>query len=70
MVVTGKLALAAWLVSSNIWQQKEYQEGFPKLSQKQGEKGLNLITNCSGISGIAGIIGKKLSISIPFEIFF
>ena len=45
LVVTGKLTLAGWLVFSNSWQQREYQEGLLKFSQMQGEKGLSLITN-------------------------
>ena len=60
MVLTGKLVLDARLVSSNNWQQREYQEGLPNLSQMQGEKGISLITNQPVISGLSGVTNRKL----------
>ena len=60
LAVTGKLALATWLVSSNSWQQREYQKGLLNFSQMQGEKRLSLITDWPETNGLVGVINRKL----------
>ena len=60
LIQNSLLKLVTWLVSSNIYLQKEYQEGLSTLSQHPEEQVLSQITNHPGESGLAGVIGSEL----------
>ena len=60
LVTDKSLQLGAWMVSGNIWQQKEYYSRMQTLYQTVGEQEQRLLTNPPGISGLAGVVSKKL----------
>ena len=60
LVTNKSLQLGAWMVSGNIWQQKEYQSRLQTLYKTVGEQEKRLLTNRPGISCLAGVINKKL----------
>ena len=60
LVETSSLRLAVWKVSGKVCKWKEFQAMLPSLSQIQGEKAQQLITNRPGVSGLAGVMKDKL----------
>ena len=55
-----RMRLAAWIITGNIWRKKEFQEGLQILSFHQEERVLTQIIVRPGISGLAGVIKRKL----------
>ena len=45
--------------------QKDYQKSLSSILQMPGDQGQSLITNRSGVSGIADVVGEKL---IPLDV--
>ena len=56
LVVTGSLILAVRKVSRKVCKWKEFQAMLPNLSHIQRERAQQLITNRSGVSGLAGVM--------------
>ena len=55
------MRLAAWIITGNIWLRKEFQKGLQTLlSFYQEERVLTQIIVRRGISGLAGVINRKL----------
>ena len=54
------MRLAAWIITGNIWLRKEFQKGLQTLSFHQEERVLTQIIVPPGISGLAGVINRKL----------
>ena len=65
LIKLGSLFLVAWLVSGQIWRQRDYRKGLQTLSSVPEEKALHLLTNRPGESGLAGVIENKL---IPLDV--
>ena len=61
LISKGNLQLLAWIVSGKSYLQKEYQRNLPLLPQMRDEQAQSLITNRTGISGIADVLGDKLT---------
>ena len=60
LVQNRKLLLAAWKVTGNPLRWKEFQVMQPSLYPSQDQVLLH-VTNRPGISGLAGVLGKKLT---------
>ena len=56
LVVTGSLRLVVRKVSRKVCKSKEFQVMLPNLSHIQRERAQQLITNRSGVSGLAGVM--------------
>ena len=54
------MRLAAWIITGNIWLRKEFQKGLQTLSFYQEERVLTQIIVRPGISGLPGVINRKL----------
>ena len=54
------MGLAAWIITGNIWLKKEFQKGLQILSFHEEERVLTQITVRPGISGLAGVINRRL----------
>ena len=54
------MRLAACIITGNIWLRKEFQKGLQTLSFHQEERVLTKIIVRLGISGVAGVINRKL----------
>ena len=54
------IRLIAWIITDNIWLRKEFQKGLQTLSFHQEERVLTQIIVRPGISGLAGVINRKL----------
>ena len=52
--------LAAWIITGNIWLRKELQKGLQTLSFHKEEGVLTQIIVRPEISGLAGVINRKL----------
>ena len=61
IITKGNLELLAWIVSGKGYLQKEYQREMPLLLQMPDDQAQSLITNRPGISGIADVLGDKLT---------
>ena len=70
LVETGSLRLAVWKVSDKVCKRKEFQAMLPNLTPIQGEKAQQLITNRSGVSGLAGVMKDKLIFSSTFKLHY
>ena len=55
LIESGSLRLAAWLISSNGWRQREYLKRLQSSSQVPEGQVHKLVTNQPGISGLAGV---------------
>ena len=55
-----RMRLTAWIFTGNICLRKEFQRGFQTLSFHQEERVLSQIIVLPGISGLAGVINRKL----------
>ena len=60
LVQNRKLMIAAWKVTGNPLRWKEFQAMQPSLYHSQEDRVLLPVTNRPGISGLAGVLGKKL----------
>ena len=60
LVQNRKLMLATWKVTGNPLRWKEFQAMQPSLYPSQEDRVLLQVTNRPGISGLAGVLGKKL----------
>ena len=54
------MGLAAWIITGNIWLKKEFQKGLQILSFHEEERVLTQIIVRPGISGLAGVINRRL----------
>ena len=59
LVQNKKLMLAAWKVTGNPLRWMEFQAMQPSLYPSQEDRVLLQVTNRPGISGLAGVLGKK-----------
>ena len=55
------MRLAAWIITVNIWLKKEFQKGLQTLSFHEEERVLTQIIVRPGISGLAGVINRRLN---------
>ena len=60
LVQNRKLMLAVWKVTGNPLRWMEFQAMQPSLYPSQEDRVLLQVTNRPGISGLAGVLGKKL----------
>ena len=54
------MRLAVWIITGNIRLRKEFQKGLHPLSFHQEDRVLTQIIVCPGMSGITGVINRKL----------
>ena len=59
LVMQNSLRLVAWIISGRTYLQKEYQKGFPTLSQIIGGHLQSSITSHLGRSGMAGVLNGR-----------
>ena len=60
LVVNKRLSLVAWKVSGRVWPQKEFRKGLESLLQVPEDQAHHLITNRSGVNGLAGVVNAEL----------
>ena len=60
---TGSLRLELWNVCRKVWKLKKFHTMLPNLSHIQEEKAQQLITNWPRISGLAGAMKDKLTLT-------
>ena len=62
---SGSLSLAAWLVSGNLSQQKEFQKQHPGLFLHLGERTLSGLTRPAGDGGKNGVQSMGMKLFVP-----